>query len=676
MFKKILIANRGEIAVRIITTCREMGIRSVAVYSAADTHALHVYTADEAYEIGPAPAQESYLHIPAIIAAARQSGAEAVHPGYGFLSENADFAEACEQAGLVFIGPSATAIRLMGSKIAAKQLARKVGAPIVPGYDGEQQDKEILYQQARSIGFPLLIKASAGGGGKGMRIVTTEDTFYEQLAGAQREARAAFGNDEVFLERYLQQPRHIEIQILSDQHGNIVHLNERECSIQRRHQKILEESPSTTLTPELRAQMGQAAIAIAQAAEYVNAGTIEFIVDQERNFYFLEMNTRLQVEHPVTELITGLDLVRQQLLIAAGEPLTLQQAELQPRGHAIEVRIYAEDPAHQYLPSTGTITTFAIPSTPGVRLDSGVVAGDEVTQYYDPMLAKLIVYGEDRTASIARLHQTLSHSTIFGVTTNLPLLNAISQHPAFQEGETYTNFLEQHKLTTILQTTILPDDVLIFAALATMQADQADTQNLTRTKRQSPWQSLGPWRTIGEAYHQTYYYREHAYNITIQQDRVQQARWQIHIAGEPIQTIACLSYQHGLLIVERAGIHSSAHVQADANGIDIAYNGQHYHLLPRQAPDINSAAYGHAQGDMRNTLSAPMTGTVVKVYVHDGDIVEAHQVLLVLAAMKMEHTITAPYAGTIQHIHYEEGSIVQGGAVVAEILSLPGPDEP
>src|SRR5579883_113361 len=431
MFKKILIANRGEIAVRIMATCREMGIRTVAIYSEADRQAYHVRAANEAYYLGPAPSTQSYLRIDAIIEIAKKSGAEAIHPGYGFLSENAEFAEACEQAGIIFIGPPAAAMRLMGSKIAAKELAQSVGAPTVPGYNGESQDDEALIDEARRIGFPLLIKASAGGG-RGMRAVYSSANFVEQLAGARREARAAFGDDTVFLERLIQRPRHIEIQVLGDQHGNLIHLGERECSIQRRHQKIVEESPSIALNPSLRAEMGHAAVRIAQAAGYVNAGTIEFMLDEDRQFYFLEMNTRLQVEHPVTELVTGLDLVRHQLYIAAGEPLGIVQEQISPRGHAIEVRIYAEDPYQNFLPSTGTITRFVPPQGPGVRLDSGVETGDEISQYYDPMIAKLIVYGENRPAAVARLQQALEHSTIFGVTTNVPLLHAISVHPAFQ----------------------------------------------------------------------------------------------------------------------------------------------------------------------------------------------------------------------------------------------------
>src|SRR5437588_2368645 len=442
MFKKVLIANRGEIAIRIMATCREIGIRTVAIYSAADCNARHVREADEAYFIGPAPAAQSYLRIDSILDVARQSGAEAIHPGYGFLSENVNFVEECKKAGIVFIGPPASAMRLMGSKIAAKQLAHSVGAPTIPGYDGENQEDTTLISEAERIGFPLLIKASAGGGGKGMREVHAPDAFMEQLAGARREALSAFGDDTVFLERLLQHPRHIEIQVLGDTFGNLIHLGERECSIQRRHQKILEESPSVALTPALRADMGAIAVRIARAAGYVNAGTIEFMLDADKRFYFLEMTTRLQVEHPVTESVIGIDLVRHQLLIAADEQLLLSQEEISPRGHAIEMRLYAEDPEQGFLPSTGTVTRFIKPEGPGIRTDNGIESGDEITQFYDPMVAKIIVYGEDRPAAIARSQKALAQCAVFGVKTNTSLLQTIVTHPAFQEGLTYTSFLQ------------------------------------------------------------------------------------------------------------------------------------------------------------------------------------------------------------------------------------------
>src|SRR5947209_2755053 len=507
MFTKILIANRGEIAVRIMATCREMGISTVAVYSEADRNALHVREADEAYAIGPAPAAQSYLRINAIIEVAKKSGAQAIHPGYGFLAENTALVEACEEAGVIFIGPPPSAMRLMGSKIAAKQLAVSVNVPVIPGYNGESQDDVILRQEAERIGFPLLIKASAGGGGKGMREVHAATDFAEQLAGARREALASFGDATVFLERLIQQPRHIEIQVLGDTFGNLVHLGERDCSIQRRHQKIIEESPSVALTPALRAEMGAAAVRIAKAAGYVNAGTLEFILDTDKHFYFLEMNTRLQVEHPVTELVTGIDLVRHQLHIAAGQPLNLPQEQVSSRGYAIEVRLYAEDPESNFIPSTGTVTRFVKPEGPGIRVDSGIESGDEITQYYDPMLAKIIVYGENRTASTARMRNALEPTTVFGPKTNPSILYRTAVHPPFDEDETHTDFLVEHGL--LLQNTdqinnTAPEIVLIAAALYDIAGRGANNLSANGQGVVSPWTTLGPWRMVGGARNITY----------------------------------------------------------------------------------------------------------------------------------------------------------------------------
>src|SRR5256884_1823690 len=520
MFTKILIANRGEIAVRIMATCREMGIRAVAIYSEADRNALHVREADEAYLIGPAPAAQSYLNIEAIINTAKLCNAQAIHPGYGFLAENTAFVEACSQAGIVFIGPPASPMRLMGSKIAAKQLALSVHAPVIPGYNGDSQDDAVLRQEAERIGLPLLIKASAGGGGKGMREVYRAADFSEQLAGARREALAAFGDGTVFLERLIQQPRHVEIQVLGDTFGNLIHLGDRECSIQRRHQKIVEESPSVALTPALRAGMGAAAVRIARAAGYINAGTIEFILDADRNFYFLEMNTRLQVEHPVTELVTGIDLVRYQLRIASGQPLQLTQEQMSPRGHAIEMRLYAEDPEQNFLPSTGTVTRFIKPEGPGIRMDSGIESGDEITQFYDPMIAKMIVYGEDRPAAIERMQRALEQTAVFGVKTNAPLLYSIATHPAFEEGRTHTSFLAEHALIgDNTPQRHLPGEVLMAGALSEIASDiglnsdgHAKPSNSAPT---SPWSTLGPWRMIGEARRGIFSYPSKEYSVAI-----------------------------------------------------------------------------------------------------------------------------------------------------------------
>ncbi len=488
MFRSVLIANRGEIAVRVIAACREMGIRSIAVYSEADRAALHVRLADEAWLLGPAPARESYLNIEAILRVAREHGAEAIHPGYGFLSENADFAEACARAGIVFIGPPPEAIRLMGSKTAAKRVVEQAGVPTVPGYMGDTRDARKLEREAARIGYPVMLKASAGGGGKGMRVVQSSAEFAESLAGAQREALAAFGDDSVFLEKLVIAPRHVEFQILADTHGNVIHLGERDCSIQRRHQKVVEESPSPALTPELRATMGEAAVCAARAAGYVNAGTCEFLLDASGAFYFLEMNTRLQVEHPVTESVTGLDLVRHQLRIAAGEPLGLAQESITTRGHAIEVRLYAEDPANGYLPSTGEVLVFEPPRAPGVRVDTGITAGSEVSVHYDPMLAKLIVAAENRPAAIERLRSALDAFAVLGVATNIRLLRAIADDADFQAGNATTAFLETHDMSAATHAEAPSADVLAAAALwETLAAPHAQTG----AKPFNPWSRGG-----------------------------------------------------------------------------------------------------------------------------------------------------------------------------------------
>lgn len=666
MFKKILIANRGEIAVRVMATCREMGIATVAVYSEADRAARHVREADEAYEIGPAPAAQSYLRGEKIIAIAQQSGAQAIHPGYGFLSENADFVEACEAAGLVFIGPPASAMRLMGSKIAAKQLAKSVNAPTIPGYNGESQDDEVLLREALEIGFPLLIKASAGGGGKGMREVHQQADFLEQLAGARREALASFGDATVFLERLLVRPRHVEIQVLGDHHGNLIHLGERECSIQRRHQKIIEESPSVALTPELRAEMGAAAVNIAQAAGYTNAGTMEFMLDADRRFYFLEMNTRLQVEHPVTELVTDLDLVRHQILIASGEPLTLKQEEIGPRGHAIEVRLYAEDPQQGFLPSTGTVAQFSEPTGPGIRVDSGIAAGDEISQFYDPMIAKLVVFGENRAAAIARLVSALARTVVFGVTTNLSLLQAIAEHPAYSEGQTYTSFLEEHGLLEPGESASAPAglaDALYAAALVELTG-QAETCG---PRERNPWHTLGPWRMIGEARGITYTYQEQRYRVTLIPAPAQPGAWLACINEQAAEQVAYTPGQENLVLLKRDHTQRHLHVLRQEGETLVSERGRVFHLARQQPPGIESAARAGAGIHTQRALAAPMAGTIVKVQVQDGQEVEQRQVLVILTAMKMEHTIVAPHAGKIRRVHYREGDVVKGGAVLVEM---------
>ncbi len=498
MFNKVLVANRGEIAMRIMRACQEIGIRTVAVYSEADAAALHTRLAGESVLLGPPPASDSYLRADRIIEAARRTGCEAVHPGYGFLAENADFASAVVEAGLVFIGPDAAVIRLMGSKTAAREVMQAAGVPVVPGYHGgENSGDEGFLTAAEKIGFPLLVKAVAGGGGKGMRLVRAAAELPDALQSARREALHAFGDERIYLEKYLSSPRHIEFQILGDAHGNVVHLFERECSVQRRHQKIIEETPSPLLAGDesLRQRMAQAAIAAARAVNYVNAGTIEFLVDAERNFYFLEMNTRLQVEHPITELVTGLDLVKWQLRVAAGETLPFQQASLSQRGHALECRIYAEDAAHNFLPATGQVLYLVEPVGPGIRVDSGLVPGDDVTPHYDPLLAKLIVLGEHRREAIGKMMAALRQYVILGVTSNLSFLRDLLAHDAFQRGDLNTDLVEQHFNNWQPYRASSPDLALIAAALAEIREEPR--AGAAANDPYSPWQQLSKFR-VGE----------------------------------------------------------------------------------------------------------------------------------------------------------------------------------
>ncbi|HLK60598.1 MAG TPA: acetyl-CoA carboxylase biotin carboxylase subunit [Chthonomonadaceae bacterium] len=498
--KRLLIANRGEIAVRILRACREVGVSPIAVYSEADRNAPHVALADAAVCIGPASAAESYLRIDHLLAAARQTEADAIHPGYGFLSERAEFAQACADAGITFVGPSAAVIRLLGDKIAAKQTMQAAGVPTVPGYNGDDQSDARLEREAAQIGTPLLIKAAAGGGGRGMRIVQDRTDFGALLEEARREAMAAFGDDRVLLERYIARSRHVEFQIFGDTQGNVVHLFERECSIQRRHQKIIEESPSPVLTTELRTKMAAAAVQAGKAAGYVNAGTVEFLLEEredgDHRFYFLEVNTRLQVEHPVTETLTGLDLVRLQLQVADGQPLPFAQADIHASGHAIEVRIYAEDAATGFLPSVGTLAQWLPPVGPGIRVDSGVERGSEVSPYYDPMLAKLIVHGATRDAALARLEQALLSFAVLGVRTNISYLLAIVRHPIFRAGKATTRFLAE-QFAGWKPEPSLPNEVLLALAAETLTYRKPQTVAANgRSAVSTPWQESSAWRNV------------------------------------------------------------------------------------------------------------------------------------------------------------------------------------
>jgi acetyl-CoA carboxylase biotin carboxylase subunit len=495
MFKKVLVANRGEIAVRIIKACQEMNIRTVSVYSDVDKNAPHVNLADESIPLGEPTPSESYLNIAKIIESAQSVGAEAIHPGYGFLAENPDFAKACDDSDIKFIGPSTDIIILMGDKIVAKKTMEKVGVPVIPGYHGEKQDRSTLVKEGKKIGFPLLVKATAGGGGKGMRIVNSENELESSIESAKRESKSSFGNETVFLEKYIDKPRHIEFQILADEYGHIIHLFERECSIQRRHQKIIEETPSPVMTKKLRADMGKAAIATAEAVGYTNAGTVEFMVDGNKNFYFMEMNTRLQVEHPVTEATTGIDLAKWQLRIASGMKLCLHQQDIIQRGHALECRIYAEDPAHGFLPSIGHLKKVESPTGPNIRIDSGVESNLKVSPYYDPMLAKLIVSSENRIESIQKMIWALTHYVILGVTTNISFLKTVIEHEEFKKGNITTHFIDNYfKDWTIAEQGLPVDAILALAVYDNLHTQRRELVRFKEADPHSPWKHVGRWR--------------------------------------------------------------------------------------------------------------------------------------------------------------------------------------
>ena len=662
MFAKILIANRGEIACRVIRTARRMGIATVAVYSEADAEALHVAIADEARLIGPAPARDSYLGIDKIIAVARAAGAEAVHPGYGFLSENADFAEACAAAGLVFIGPTPAAIRAMGSKAAAKALMEKHGVPVVPGYHGAEQDDARLLAEAERIGFPVILKASAGGGGRGMRVVPSAAEFARALDGARREAKGAFGDDTMLVERYLERPRHIEVQVFGDSRGNIVHLGERDCSIQRRHQKIVEEAPAPGLDPARRGLIGEAAVAAAKAVGYVGAGTVEFIVPNQSNgrdaFFFMEMNTRLQVEHPVTEAVTGLDLVEWQLRVAAGERLPLGQNEIALRGHAIEVRLYAENPARGFLPATGTLDALSLPEGPGVRVETGVRQGDRVTPFYDPMIAKIITWGDDREAARNRLAGALADSAVVGVATNLGFLARIVADPEFAAGAVDTGFIERRR-TALLKAAVPPPDLVLAAAslhrlLARAEATPAGAD------RFSPWGRTDGWRLNLAAAPQRFLFRCDATDYAVSAGATDGA-WHLQI-GENSYSAAATRMPDGRLAVTLDGVRRTVRVVAAGGGLAVFADGAGWTLDeidPLSPPPGADAAAGR--------LAAPMPGRVVQLLVAAGGTVRRGQPLIVIEAMKMEHTIAAPRDGTIAAVHYAPGDLVEEGA---ELVAL------
>ena len=653
-FGKLLIANRGEVAVRIIRACKELGIRTVAVYSEADEGAMHVRLADEAYLLGPAEATESYLNVERISEVIEESEAEAVHPGYGFLSEDAGLARAVEEAGAVWVGPPAKAMEKVGDKIQAKELARNADVPTIPGYSGEEQDEERLAEEAEEIGYPVLVKASAGGGGRGMRPVHQSEDFLEALQSAKREAESAFGEGSVFLEKLVENPRHVEVQILADNHGNVVHLYERECSIQRRHQKVVEEAPSPALGDELRESICAAAVRLAEEAGYRNAGTVEFLLSgEEDEFYFLEMNARLQVEHPVTELVTGLDLVHLQLAIAAGEELPISQEDVTPRGSAIEVRLYTEEEGTG-LPAGGKLRLFAPSEGPGIRNDTGVETKDEVSLHYDPMIAKLIVFASDREKAVARLRRALGDYEVLGVPTNLPLLRRIADHPSFEAGETPIDFLEEHDLLEAPPAPSPPEEAILLAAAGDLSRPSTKTLD-------DPY-AAGPWRLNG-AIHLRYRAGEEEHVVEAGRSRggslmLRLDGWEA--AGEVI------SVGDGEIQTRIDGRQVAGGFAMDEGDVLVSLDGESYRLSKPSPPDVDDAGAGG--GDAGGaSLTAPMPGTVVKVLVGEGDEVEEGQLLLVLEAMKTEHSIAAPHDGVVSSLPFGEGDNVPGGDVLVEL---------
>ncbi len=652
MFAKILIANRGEIACRVVRTARAMGIKTVAVYSDADKDALHVALADEAYRLGPPPAAESYLDIERIVEVCRLSGAEAVHPGYGFLSENPAFARALDAAGIVFVGPPAAAIEAMGLKDAAKALMEEAGVPVVPGYHGAEQGPAFLAGQAEAIGYPVLIKARAGGGGKGMRRVEGPAGFIDALDGAKREARAAFGDDGVLIERYVGRPRHVEVQVFADKHGNVVHLFERDCSLQRRHQKVIEEAPAPGMTKAVRAAMGEAAVMAARAIGYVGAGTVEFIADASEGlradrFYFMEMNTRLQVEHPVTEAITGQDLVAWQLRVAAGGPLPLRQEDLAIDGHAIEARVYAEDPGTGFLPATGTIARLDLPG--GVRVDAGVRAGDTVTPYYDPMLAKVVAHGPTRAAALGRLDAALAQTRIAGVTTNVAFLGRLCRHEGFAAGEVDTGLIGRD-LESLVAAVEPPAAVRGLAGLEVLGL-------LRPPASPDPWDALRGWRAWGG---EATAVATLGHAAAVLDVRVAcMGRDAYRVDGE---RLVVRGRDGDAVRVEDAGRIVGADVVRDGDALTVFCDGETFAFTARDG--LEDGAFDDA-GDDR--LAAPMPGAVLVVAVAAGDAVVKGQPLVVMEAMKMEHTLRAPHDGTVEALHVAEGDRVAAGTVLLRL---------
>lgn len=667
MFKKILIANRGEIACRVMRTARRMGIKTVAVYSDVDADALHVQAADEAVHIGGARAHESYLKVDALVAAICETGADGVHPGYGFLSENAVFAEACAEGGAIFIGPPPAAIRAMGSKSEAKALMEKAGVPLLPGYHGADQSDEVLIAAAAEIGFPVMVKAAAGGGGRGMRMIEAAGSLEEGLAGARREAKAGFGDDTLLIEKYLGKPRHIEMQVFADSHGNAVHVFERDCSIQRRHQKVVEEAPAPGMTEEMRVAMADAAVKAVHAIDYVGAGTVEFLVETERMgapdcFYFMEMNTRLQVEHPVSEMIAGVDLVEWQIRVADGAPLPMQQSDIKLNGHAVEVRLYAEDPARDFRPSPGPLTHFRMPEEdPHLRIDTGVREGDEVTMHYDPMIAKIVGWDHDRLSAINRLHHALNETHVVGTKTNLDFLAATISSDAFASGELDTGFIEQHAKTLFPELGPIDDETLGLVALAELiwLSEALASRAKASGDPHSPWQSGDGWR-LNDRGHIDLCFLDGEEEITVIV-HLSRDGYELEFAGQQLEARGYFQ-PNGRLVAEIGGHRLTASVIRDGNK---------RHILgpqgTRQLQLIDPLTAQAAGGPVSGRLTSPLPGRVVSVAVVVGDSVNAGQTLMVIEAMKMEHMIVAPAAGKVTAVHFVDDDQVDEGA---ELLGL------
>ena len=675
MFTKILIANRGEIACRIIKTAQKMGILTVAVYSDADADSLHVQMADEAVYLGPSPSRESYLLVDKVINAAKMTGAQAIHPGYGFLSENADFCRQCSQENITFIGPPVGAIEAMGSKSAAKNIMEAANVPLVPGYHGDDQSESVLKKAADDMGYPVLLKATAGGGGKGMRQVWSAAEFSEGISAAKREAISSFGDDRMLVEKYLTQPRHVEIQVFCDNHGHAVYLFERDCSVQRRHQKVIEEAPAFSMSETLRAKMGESAIQSAQAIGYQGAGTVEFLLDVDGSFYFMEMNTRLQVEHPVTEMISGQDLVEWQLRVAAGEYLPKTQDQLKIKGHAFEARIYAEDPNNDFLPATGNLEFLQTPiESDNVRIDTGVRQGDDVSVFYDPMIAKLIVWDENREKALQRLAKALSEYRINGVTTNIEFLYNLATCKPFVEADIDTGFIEKHNdLIFHTNDPILTNELPMAALyLILSQENIAQSSAANSNDPYSPWNSTNAWR-LNEAHTQqlTLSFNDVEYPIEVEQKRQgSSANFLITIndntTGNP--PLNCQGSLNGdVLTATIDGYRSQATIAYFNNHLSLYCNrnGQNgVFNFTQVLPDCGDSSADDAHGG----LIAPMNGTMVSVLVNAGDKVEKDQPLVIMEAMKMEHTIRAPEHGVIEAVYFAEGEMVDGGAALLSFV--------